>query len=258
MDLLNAQMELRFELIRAVTPKYSEYKFLKTPLFNDLTTDGSRATDTIKKCSRTAAKWTHIDVDAAAKSGRFPREDAVRKLQEWNDRGAIDLKPSGVVNRFKILKDFAKSEAEKNQIITAIYEQIEARERSDMERVQQVISLITMNGCLTRELAKHFGDEDSIPSQGCGHCSFCITKKAIEYLHRGRGHLKKPIDESKIKAVLSATKVRDDARFLARVAFGISSPRVTAEKLGKHEVFGSMADCIFEVGFSFICISTVG
>ena len=58
---------------------------------------------------------------------------------------------------------------------------------------------------------------------------------------------KEHVDEAKIKAILSATKVRDDARFLARVAFGISSPRVTSEKLSKNAVYGSMDKCDFEV-----------
>ena len=43
--------------------------------------------------------------------------------------------------------------------------------------------------------------------------------------------------------------VRDDARLLARVAFGITSPRVTAMKLSKNPVFGSMATSDFMVSF---------
>ena len=43
--------------------------------------------------------------------------------------------------------------------------------------------------------------------------------------------------------ILAATAVRDDLRFLARVGFGISSPQVTMERLGKHSVFGSHTDC---------------
>lgn len=151
------------------------------------------------------------------------------------------------MNRFRVLKDFPQGESAKQNIITAIYDQIEARERSDMDRVRNVIGLVTSKSCLNRELARHFGDQDSIPTEGCSHCNFCLTKKPIEFLQSDRQQRKGRIDEGKINAILSATKVRDDARFLARVAFGISSPRVTAEKLGKHAVFGSMDDCNFEV-----------
>ena len=171
----------------------------------------------------------------------------MKKLQEWNDSGAIELQPSGVVNRFRILKDFAQGEDAKNQIITSIYAQIEAREKSDMERVQRVIDLVTTRGCLSRELARHFADDETVPKQGCGHCNFCLTKKPVKFLQARNLSRKGRIDKRKIEAILAATTVRDDARFLARVAFGISSPRVTMEKLGKHGVFGSMDDCDFEV-----------
>ena len=63
---------------------------------------------------------------------------------------------------------------------------------------------------------------------------------------------KEAVDEAKVRAILKATGVRDDARFLARVAFGIGSPRVTAERLGKSEVFGCLAGCGFEVSWMLI------
>ena len=255
MDLLYAQLELRFELIRAITPKYSEYKYVKSPTFERLTTDASPIAKTLKKTSKTAKKWTHIDVDAAAAKGGFPRTEAVKKLQQWNDSGAIDLQPSGVVNRFRVLKDFPRGEEAKNQLITSIYAQIVAREKSDMQRVLRVIDFVTTRGCLSRELARHFADQDTVPSAGCGHCNFCLSHVAVEFSQgdddddtvsrKGR------IDEAKVKAVLAATGVRDDARFLARVAFGISSPRVTGEKLSKSAVFGCMDDCDFEVCVPF-------
>lgn len=230
-----------------MTPKYSEYKYTKLPSFNGLTIDGSKVTESLRKVSKAAKKWIHIDVDVAARSGGFPRADAVRKLQEWHDRGAIELKPSGVVNRFRVLKEFPQGEDAKRDIITAVHEQIEAREQSDMERVHAVIDLITSKGCLARELARHFGDEESLPTNGCGNCSYCLTKTPTMFLEGDKKRETDPIDEDKIKAILSATKIRDDARFLARVAFGISSPRVTTEKLGKHAVFGSMDNCDFQV-----------
>ena len=43
------------------------------------------------------------------------------------------------------------------------------------------------------------------------------------------------IDETKIQAVLAATKVRDDPHFLARVAIEISSPRTMADTRSRKE-----------------------
>ena len=248
LDLLNAQLELRFELFRAITPKYTVYKYIKSASFEARTAaDPSPITQSLKKRSKTAQKWTHVDVDEAAASGRFPREDAVKRLQEWHDRGAIELQPSGVVNRFRVLNAMPRGAEATDRLIESVYERIEARERSDMQRVWRVVDLVTARGCLSRELARHFADEGSVPEGECGHCQFCISKTPVEFDRDGIVSRRGRIDEAKIEAVLAATAVRDDARFLARVAFGISSPRVTAEKLGKMAVFGSMDDCDFEV-----------
>lgn len=48
-----------------------------------------------------------------------------------------------------------------------------------------------------------------------------------------------PLNATLIKAVLAVTGVRDDARFLARFAFGIPSPRITALGLNRCPEFAS-------------------
>jgi RecQ family ATP-dependent DNA helicase len=245
LDLLNAQLELRFGLIRAITPKYSEYKYVKSSTFESMTLDKSKVTTWIKQSSKTAKKWTHIDVDVAAHSGGFTRQEAVRTLQEWNDRGAIELQPSGVVHRFRVLKEFPREELAQSSVCSLIHKRIVEKEKEDMVRVQGVIDFITTSGCLSRELARHFGDESTVPKNGCGSCQYCLTGIAVRF-SRG-GDRKGRIDDAKVKAILAATPVRDDPRFLARIGFGISSPRVTIEKLGRHSVFGSLSDCDFEV-----------
>jgi hypothetical protein len=56
-----------------------------------------------------------------------------------------------------------------------------------------------------------------------------------------------PLSCPRFKATPDKVKDRDDARFLARAAFGTGSLRVTAMKLSKHPVLGSMADDEFMV-----------
>ncbi|KAL8726570.1 MAG: hypothetical protein Q9181_005986 [Wetmoreana brouardii] len=245
LDNLNAQLELRFELFRSITPKFSNYKYVKLASFERAASDGSEATKALRAVSTTAKKWTNVDVDSAATIGGFPRGHAVSKLQEWHNCGAIELQPSGVVNRFRILKEFPNNEKARNSIIDDLYERVKERERDEMARISQVVDLITARSCLSRGLAKHFGDEDSVPKAGCGHCSFCETKQPVPFSQDDRRNRRGRIDDRKFQAILAATSIRDDPRFLARVSFGIGSPRVTAQKLGKHSVFGSMEDCDF-------------
>ena len=157
-----------------------------------------------------------------------------------------------MINRFRVLREFPRGEEEKSRLINMIYALIEEREQSDIDRMHAVIALITSKNCLARELARHFGDEASIPLSGCGNCTFCTTKTPVIFFGAKKKLKKETILEGKIKAVLAATRVRDDARFLARIAFGIMSPRVGSEKLGKHAVFGSMSGCDFQVRVFFL------
>lgn len=247
LGLFNAQLELRFELIRAITPKYAQYKYTKSPQFEACTSDNSAVTKVLKKVSKTAKRWTHIDVDQAARKAGVDRGVIVRKLQEWHNRGAVELQPSGMINRFRVLNKFPETEEGKREIAKGLHTYLEKSERDGMAKVHGVIELITAKACLSRGLTKHFGDEDSVPKEGCGHCSFCLSGNPVPFDQAHNRSRKGRIDTTKLKAILAATNVRDDARFLARVAFGISSPRVTMEKLGRHAVFGSMDDCDFDV-----------
>lgn len=210
-----------------------------------MTSDGSQITTALHSHSNTAVKWTHINLDQLVQSSTVTRDQAIRKLQQWHDAGAIELQLSGVVHRFRIVGNFPKIGEESDQLIATLYEEMQAREQDTVDRVKAVIALVASGGCICRNLAKHFGDEKSVPKKGCGHCHICITGEALQF--SGATNRKGREDMKRIKSILAASKVRDDARFLAKVAFGISSPRITAERMGRHQVFGSMDDCDFEV-----------
>ena len=95
---------------------------------------------------------------------------------------------------------------------------------------------------MAQGLASYFGDHDAVPGGMCGHCTFCTTGAGVEY---------EPIaqsvpDPSKVQQILNACPERDDPRLLARMAFGITSPRLTFGKWSTaHPLFGSMVDTDF-------------
>ena len=241
-------MELRFGLIRAITPKYANYTYAKLDSFEQSTADNTNVTRALKELGKTARKWTQIDVDQVARKAGVDRALVVRKLQEWNNSGAIGLQPSGIVNRFRVLKSFPQGVKEHQEIFAAMHAYFEKSEKDAMARIQDVIGLMTAKACISRGLAKHFGDEGSVGLEGCGHCSFCINKTSVPFDQSKMQSRKGRITAAKVIAVLAAIEARDDPRFLARVAFGVLSPRVSREKLSKNKVFGSMDDCDFDVG----------
>lgn len=234
-----AQLELRFGLIRETTPKYTQYQYKEL----SLPADNTPAGESIRKASKKAKTWTHIDVDAASRVKNVPRGTIIAKLNDWNERGYIQLDAKGVENVYLVLKTLPASVQERNALADSVYKELEIREQQDLARMDQVTDLITGKQCFALSLAKHFGDELPEKKQACGHCTWCETQQPVE--------LKKPPqvpwDSKAFFKVLQAIPERDDPRFLARVAFGIGSPRVTSAKLGKSQVFGSMEDCSFVV-----------
>lgn len=237
-----AQLELRFDLLRATTPKYTSYSYTsERPTEHDT----SEAATAIRRVQKKAKKWTYVDVDAAAtQSSNATRADIVSKLNEWNENKLVDLQTKGVVNIYRVLEKLPSAPTEQQAIVNALYKDLEIREQQDLERMKRVTNLVTGSACFARTLAQHFGDTLPNDSEECGHCTWCEKRKAVENVVPPT----RAWDSAAFFKVLEACPERDDPRFLARVAFGIASPRITSSKLSKHPAFGSMEDHNFTVG----------
>lgn len=240
-----AQLELRFKLLRATTPKYTKYSYTATQATaNDRTPAGLA----IQNASKKAAKWTYIDVQVASHNSGVSRMDIVNKLNDWNDHRVIELKSEGVINVYRVMNTWPPTLTEAKRIVDELYEDLILREQQDLDRMEQVKGLVTGEACFARTLAGHFGDTLTNGEQECGHCTWCETKQAVKEF----APPKTPWNSDAFSKVLEACPDRDDARYLARIAFGIGSPRVTANKLSRHSVFGSMDDHDFTV-----CVETM-
>ncbi|KAH7254927.1 P-loop containing nucleoside triphosphate hydrolase protein [Fusarium solani] len=244
LSVIYATLELRFNLIRAVTPEYSSYKFEATPsYFPRLKNDKSPEAKAILEKARKAKKYHTIDPSEVASLTGTSRMEIVKILNDLNDSGAIILTVGGVEQKYKILKELPSIDAEIDALTNEVYASLQLREKQALERIQQVIKFITGRKCFGLSIAEHFGMSLPDGKKKCGHCTFCLGGKAIELPQSPP----KTLNRTAIREVLNATDVRDDARFLARVAFGIKSPRVTKLKLDRNHVFSSMADSNFEM-----------
>ena len=95
---------------------------------------------------------------------------------------------------------------------------------------------------MAQNLAAYFGDHDAVPDGMCGHCTFCTTGAGVDFTPIAQA----VPDPNRIKQILAACPERDDPRLLARMAFGITSPRLTVGKWSSaHPLFGSMVDVDF-------------
>jgi DNA-binding MarR family transcriptional regulator len=249
LNLLYSQLELRFELLRAITPKYSTYRFVQSDGFASFTATDDPITkvllESMQKKIKRKSMMRSVDIDQLSQEHGFKREELVYRMQSFSAQGLIELNPGRVHQRYRILKPFPKDEADIQELIDKAYEQMEQREMDDLRRSKNVIELITSPGCIAQGLAKYFGDENSVKSEGCGKCQFCNTREPLTF---SKPIIKKsPVDPYRLEEVLKGCRVRDDPRLLAKVAFGISSPRIRMERIGeRNPIFGSMVDCDFD------------
>ncbi|KAI0082274.1 ATP-dependent DNA helicase [Panus rudis PR-1116 ss-1] len=244
LNLCYAQLELDYNYIRAVTPFYSVYDI--TPRGQDglkkIQSDASATAQVIKQYwVGKGANYT-IDVVQAAQYSKTDRSELARKLTDWELDGHVFTKPSQVRNRYAVLNEMPK-EAEGIRVLAdLIYQRMLQREQETIQKIRQVIDFAVNDDCLPQALAEYFGDPDGVPGGMCGQCTFCQTGAGVEFNPTAEG----TPDPAKLRAILDACPERDDPRLLARMAFGITSPRLTYGKWStSHPLFGSMVSCDF-------------
>ncbi|KAK2001058.1 RecQ family ATP-dependent DNA helicase [Colletotrichum falcatum] len=281
LSIIYAYLELKFGLLRASTPQYSEYKY-KILQPRAVATDSSPAAVYIREHCRVAQLWTHIDVDVPANSGSVTRADVIRKLDSWAEAGVIMLDKKGVQKVFRLSKPLPSKRNEIDSIIDEIDAEISKKEKQDLRRVQDLVDLLTGTACLTRGLAAYFADKTHASIAECGHCTWCETHKQVKL----PGFVPQTLDEQVMRKVLGVCKAacakeatkaddlaatasrsksdkaktaaaqaqqalansaaKEDARFMACVAFGIKTPRISSMGLHNNKaVFETMSSCNF-------------
>ncbi|CAF3457551.1 unnamed protein product [Fusarium graminearum] len=243
LSVIYAALELKFNLIRATTPEYSSYKFEATssyfPRLKVINTPESKA---ILQHAKKAKKFHSIDLTQVANKEGLRRSDLVNLLNDLNNNGAIVLTVGGVEQKYKVLGKLPKTDTAIDKLTDELYEDLKRREKQALERLTEVVNFVTSPKCFGLSLAQHFGMDLPSNSKKCGHCTFCYQGQRVALPPASP----KKVDRSAINQVLAATDVRDDARFLARIAFGIKSPRVGKLKLDKTKAFMCMADQDFD------------
>ncbi|KAF7310846.1 hypothetical protein HMN09_00627600 [Mycena chlorophos] len=236
LNLLYAQLELDFGYIRAVTPFYSIYEISprdstgRSTILNDQSTEAAH----IRSFWRVKREKFEINVVDAAARINIDRSLLANKIMRWELDGHIQTRPSQVRARFLVLKPFPTAKEELAAITDEIY--------AGIAKLQEVIKFATEDDCLSSGLSVYFGGENTVPEDGCGTCTFCMKGQGVDFKPKTTDQ----VDEAKIAAILAACGERDDPRLLARMAFGITSPRLTALKCSTgHALFGSMGDCDF-------------
>jgi ATP-dependent DNA helicase RecQ len=186
---------------------------------------------------KTGRTWTTIEPDEAGSTLGEPRSRIVSALEYLDEQGLIELQAAEVRQRYTVL---ARPDCE-NDVVERLLARFVRRERSETERIQNVLTLVTFDGCKVSALVAYFGEERAEP---CGHCSHCLNGRP----QRLPGAEPKPPIAAVVglKWLVELRAANTDAlgtpRQAARFLAGITSPASTRAKLTRHPLFGTLND----------------
>jgi ATP-dependent DNA helicase RecQ len=180
--------------------------------------------------------WYKLNPAEAAEALGQERRRVVRMLEVFEERGMVELRASDVRSVYTRLREREDAKA----LAADLYARFLAREKAEIERLQQVLSLIEHPGCQVNALVGHFGEPRQKP---CGHCTFCRTKKptvlpaleafppiSADWAHELRG----------LRGI--HPQALGEPRQLARWLCGLTSPATSRARLGKHPHFGALEE----------------
>ncbi len=111
--------------------------------------------------------WHSLKPETIAEKLALPRQKITETINELEDQGDLIVKPSGVRQKYRLLKkpdDIAALSTRMNELF-------QKREKADLARLQNVVNYAETPSCHSQKLLAHFGEK----SPPCGHCHFCQT-----------------------------------------------------------------------------------
>jgi len=228
-------------MVRQKTPVYGSYRMKPKLPIREIAAkfDGERAhfiSDLFDQAHE-GRSWFTLDVGRACKELKQDRTRIVRALEYLQQQDWIELDTAELLYRYS----FLRRPESMDDIVDVLTKRFHRREEQEIQRVSQVVSLVTHNGCQTNLLVQYFGEKRNEP---CGHCSWCKTRQP-QRLPAG-------IPPSSMDSLLSSTAFRamrsahqdalGDTRQAARFLCGLTSPALAKSKLTRHALFGVFGD----------------
>jgi DNA-binding transcriptional regulator YhcF (GntR family) len=181
-----------------------------------------------------------IEPDAAAEKIGESRERILKALSYLEEAGDIEIKPSGLRHKFRLLA--GAKERNPREIATWLHGLFTSREKQDMARLDGIVEFASAPGCSVRRLLAYFGEK---MDSDCGSCGRCRGEKAMP-LPKGMDADISHSDAEMIKNLRAEGHAALRAkRQLARFLCGISSPAVTRDRLTRHDAFGRLESVPF-------------
>ena len=176
-------------------------------------------------------KWFLLNMVSAAKKLDQPRTRLVKAIDYMAAQKWIEVQVSDLVHGYRWVKRIDQPKV----IADDLHANLVAREKSEIQRLDDVFAIARGESCQSGILAQHFGQPLGTP---CGHCNHCLgepAKEIPEISGRDLGDsVRRALDDVCREYPDHLTTPRQRARFLC----GLATPQMTRSKLSRHPSFG--------------------
>ncbi|WP_432715642.1 RecQ family ATP-dependent DNA helicase [Vibrio sinaloensis] len=231
-----------FGLISAQYSYFADYRFKflkdKAEIINQFDPQRQTFVRALFDCSSQAKVWNQVDFDALWQHFGEERQRAIAALDYFNQKGWIELES-------KLMTEVYRVDAQPDsvsELADKLWQLFADKERSDIERIHNLLNLFESQSCLSHTLANYFGDNQA-PHQ-CGHCSVCRGQVA-KFAESGSSS----IDDKQIAIWVEQLSQRAEQplsnTLKTKFLCGISTPRLTKLKARILAGFGQLENVPF-------------
>ncbi len=178
--------------------------------------------------------WTTVDVDAIGAAYPADRQRILKALEYFQEKQWIDLTARQAVEVYSVLNGAFDLEVLSDEM----FRLFKKKEKTEIERIHNMIRFFEKDSCLNRNLALYFGEK--IGSENCGHCSYC-EKGQVRLSHSRRmSPLTKESVSELIEDILPRLGSLASSENLAKFLCGINMPLFTSIRAKSINGFGSL------------------
>lgn len=228
--------------LKGGTPFYSSYRFKphgnSAEILNHFKGERRQFIAAIFGQAQKAKTWFDIDLEQTAQAINAPRERIIRALNYLDEQHLLEIKTSGLRNRYRMLKKPPSCGA----LASELYQRALKRENGELQRIQQVMELTSHQGCQVNALAAHFGDQRALP---CGHCRWCLTGETAATNQRADIVIDGAVWQQTV-AMQTEFPILNDTHAVVRFLCGVTSPQLSRAKLSSHPLFGALGHVPFQ------------
>ncbi len=182
-------------------------------------------------------KWLTLDMTRIEAAIGQPKSRIEKALAYLQQQGWIDTSVSGLRQGYRRLR-----QPDRQALLASMQALFDARERRDIERIEQLLRYANHPGCLGDYLLSYFGE---ISQQPCGNCNRCRQQpyRSVE----APANAALDAGQRQVIATLHAEshQLLRQPRQLSRFLCGLPSPATSRSTLRKHRYFGVFAELPF-------------